>query len=118
MATGQVLQRDEADSNGTTGDPRQLYYYFGGMRIGDISNDGTSNSDYVQTLAERRVIPGSGAFRLGASGGTQYADFDQSYDPINGLNYDGAATRYTVQAGVSPYVREGGAHGPCPARST
>lgn len=96
---GKVLQRDEADNNLNTGDPRELHYYFNGIAVGDVSNNGTSNIDYAASIAEHLVIPGTGPFRDGSSTSTSYADFDQSYDPINGLNYQSTATRYTVQTG-------------------
>jgi LysM repeat protein len=43
--------------------------------------------------------PGQGFFTNGASSGTQYADFDASYQPINGESSDATASRYTVQQG-------------------
>jgi len=44
-------------------------------------------------------VPGTGPFRNGATTPTSYADFDQSYDPINGLNYESTSSRYTVTEG-------------------
>ena len=69
------------------------------MRVGDISNNGTSDVDYATSITQHTTAGGLGAFRNGATTSTYFADFDQSYDPINGLNYEGAGTRYTVQAG-------------------
>ena len=85
--------------NQSGGDPRELHFYFNGLRVGDISNNGTSDVDYVASLWQHIAVPGAGAFRNGSTYATSYADFDQSYDPINGLNYESAATRYTVAAG-------------------
>lgn len=96
---GQVLQRDEADGNSSTGDPREVHYYFNGMAVGDISNNGTSDVDYAASIAEHIKVPGTGPFRDGATSSTSYANFDQSYDPINGLTYQNAPTSYMVQAG-------------------
>jgi YD repeat-containing protein len=96
---GQILQRDEADNNGSTGDPRDLHYYFDGMRVGDVSNNGTSNIDYVTAISVHQVAPGTGPFRNGQSYMISYADFDQSYDRINDYDYDSTSTRYTVQDG-------------------
>ena len=79
-----ILQRDEAD-NQSTGDPRELYYYFNGMRVGDIGNNGTSDTDYVGSVSAHTVAAGTGPFRYGSAFSTQFADFDQSYDPINGI---------------------------------
>lgn len=97
-ASGQILQRDEND-NQSGGDPRELHFYFNGLRVGDISNNGTSDVDYVASIASHTATGGTGAFRGGSSSSTNYADFDQSYDPINGLTYESTATRYTVQSG-------------------
>ncbi|WP_197279280.1 LysM peptidoglycan-binding domain-containing protein [Novosphingobium sp. AAP1] len=97
-ANGQVLQRDEND-NQSGGDPRELHFYFNGLRVGDISNNGTSDVDYVTSIASHTATGGTGAFRGGSSSSTNYADFDQSYDPINGLTYESTSSRYTVQSG-------------------
>jgi YD repeat-containing protein len=95
---GLILQRDEAD-NQAGGDPRELHYYFNGIRVGDISNNGTSDVDYVASIGAHQASQGAGAFRYGSAYSTSYADFDQSYDPINGLSYQSTASRYTVQEG-------------------
>ncbi len=97
-AEGLILQRDEADGL-SGGDPREIHYYAGGIAVGDISNNGTSDVDYVASIASHRKVPGSNAFQNGSNSSTPYADFDQSYDPINGLTYESAAARYTVQSG-------------------
>ena len=108
---GQVMQRDEAD-NQSGGDPRELHYYFNGIAVGDIGNNGTSDVDYATSIAEHRapVATGShaGAFNYGTVSNvlksnvnvsTPYADFDQAYDPINGLTYQNTSSQYTVAAG-------------------
>jgi|GEM_PF-5132877 len=46
-----------------------------------------------------RTVSRGGLFQNGASAGVRYADFDQSYDPINGLTYQQSPNAYTVQAG-------------------
>ncbi|MEI9851975.1 MAG: LysM peptidoglycan-binding domain-containing protein [Sphingomonas sp.] len=97
-AEGRVLQRDEWDAL-PGGDPRELHYYFNGVRVGDISNDGTSNTDYAASIAAAAAVPGTGAFRGGAASGAPHADFDQSYDAINGFSHESAASAYVVQAG-------------------
>jgi LysM repeat protein len=111
-ANGQILQRAEADNRypsnprdpdsadyKTTGDPHELHFYFNGLRVGDISNNGTSDVDYATSIASHIATGGTGAFRGGSSSSTSYADFDQSYDPINGLTYESTSSRYTVQSG-------------------
>jgi hypothetical protein len=45
------------------------------------------------------VLPGTGFFTNGATTPTAYADFDASYQPINGLDGQDTASRYTVQDG-------------------
>ena len=106
------MQRDEADNNQSGGDPRELHYYFNGIAVGDIGNNGTSDVDYATSIAEHRapVATGShaGAFNYGTVSNvlksnvnvsTSYADFDQAYDPINGLTYQNTSSQYTVAAG-------------------
>lgn len=58
---GQILQRDESDNQSSHGDPRELHYYFNGMGVGDISNNGTSDVDYVTSIARRVPQPASGS---------------------------------------------------------
>src|SRR3712207_1241456 len=84
---GLILQRDENDNNATGGDPRELYYNFNGSRLGDVSNNGTSDVDYVTSINRHTTAQGTGPFDGGATTATPYADFDQSYDPVNGPNY-------------------------------
>ena len=95
---GQVMLRREQD-NLSTGDPKELHYYFNGLKTGVISNNGTSDVDYAASIAQHTAAPGTGPFQNGAASGSSYADFDQSYDPINGLNYQQTASRYTVREG-------------------
>jgi hypothetical protein len=100
-AYGQVLVREES-KNGIIG-PRQLYYYFAGMRIGDVGNNGPSPSlvDYAQQLATRGAAQPTGLYRNGRP--VASADFDENYQPIN-AGYPGvAASSYTVQGGDTLY---------------
>jgi hypothetical protein len=48
---GQILTRTETD-NLSSGDPKELHYYFNGMGVGDISNNGTSDVDYAASIAQ------------------------------------------------------------------
>lgn len=102
-AQGQVLQRVETpgSSQGYPNAPRpkEQHFYFDGVRMADVSNNGTSNIDYAASITVHQTKPGTGYFRNGAATGTPFADFDQSYDPINGLTYDSAPSSYAVQAG-------------------
>lgn len=96
-AYGQVLLREQKDSSGLIG-TRQLYYYFDGNRIGDVSNNGPSRVDYAEALKQRAEGPvAPGAFRQGHA--VASADFDENYEPI-GPNYPAqAASQYTVRSG-------------------
>ena len=68
-AFGQVLKRDEAD-NRPNGDPHEVHYYFNGLMIGDVSNNGTSDVDYAASIAapltalSRRFCSASVATRI------------------------------------------------------
>jgi hypothetical protein len=44
-----ILQRDEADNNSSTGDPRALHFYFNGMAVGDVGNNGTRDIELEVT---------------------------------------------------------------------
>ncbi len=93
-ANGLILQRDETDyTSSTSGNPRELHYYFNGIRVGDISNDGISNTDYAagasannavasasyaDTIRTRNGYTAYGAFRGGGNTPQPYADFDRA----------------------------------------
>ncbi|MGY1490817.1 LysM peptidoglycan-binding domain-containing protein, partial [Methylobacillus pratensis] len=71
------------------------YYYVDGKRVGDVSNDGPSRTDYAQAMANRHAPQGNYANWKPISS----ADFDQNYEPIS-PNYPGfAASSYTVRNG-------------------
>ena len=55
-ANGLILQRDENDANTTTGDPRELHFYFNGMAVGDVGNNGTSDIDYAASDGLWRLL--------------------------------------------------------------
>jgi YD repeat-containing protein len=95
---GRVLQRDEEDGLGT-GDPRDLHYYFNGVQLGGVSNNGTSDVDYVTGIARHTAAAGTGPFAGGAANATNHVDFDQSYDPINGITASSTGSRYTTVQG-------------------
>ena len=95
-ANGQILTRQERDNNNSQGDPKDLYYYFSGIRVGDIGNNGPSQTDYA-TAIYRRYSPSTNPWRNGAE--KRYADFDQSYDPINAGVGNGSNSSITVRDG-------------------
>src|ERR1044072_356491 len=99
---GQVIRRDEADNNSTTGDPHEIWYRYGGRQIGYTGNNSSLESDYKTTIEQRINTPflaGDAPFRFGASTATSYADFGQSLDPINSYSQGSGGGSYTVRAG-------------------
>jgi len=93
---GRIAQRDTVTNSNA---PHARYYYYGNIQVGDVSNDGTSDVNYAASITDHRKVPGSGLFQFGATTGTHVADFDASFDPINGLTYDESPSTYTVQDG-------------------
>jgi YD repeat-containing protein len=101
-ARGQVLSRKEVDTNTSTGDPKQLHYYFDGMKVGEVSNNGPAELDYAVALNYRTAnIPASSPWRYETH--WSVADFDQSYDPVTtgSRGTAGTASSYTVRDGDS-----------------
>ncbi len=61
----------------------------------------------VTSIARHTAVPGNGFFTNGSATATSHADFDASYQPINGLDGQDTASRYTVQDGdTSPPASE------------
>ena len=98
-AMGRVLKRTE--NGGGAANPVEYYFYFDGMRIGDIGNNGSSQASYAETINDRTRAVQTGAFRSGQ--GQPYANFDQSYSPINAQSamVSGSGAAYAVRAGDS-----------------
>jgi hypothetical protein len=111
---GEVMKRDVVFNSGSTTAPHEMHYYLAGMAIGDITNNGTSATDYVTQIAARTAVNsgsgfnptvgyttpnGYGPFAGGANTGSPYADFDQSYDPINGYDSGATAINYVIKQG-------------------
>jgi hypothetical protein len=97
---GEITIRDvDAPFSGKTTAPYAQYYYYDGIAMGDVSNDGTSNVDYVSAIAQQRQASVGGLFRGGQNSGTAVGEFNPGYDTINGLSYQSTASAYTVQAG-------------------
>jgi LysM domain len=55
--------------------------------------------NYAAAIADHRKVVGGGLFQFGATSGTHVADFDQSYDTINGLTAQSGPSSYTAQSG-------------------
>ena len=96
-AAGQILSRVESSS--ASSNPAEYYYDFNGMRVGDIGNNGPSQTNYAAAIAQRTQAAQTGPFANG--GAVSFADFDQSYDAINPFSQAeaGVSQTYTVQAG-------------------
>jgi len=97
-AFGQIKTRS-SNYTSSTSRPTDYYYYFNRQQIGHIGNDGTDNVDFTTSIARHTTLAGTGNFRGGATSPTYIADFDESYDAINGLNAQDSSGHYTVQAG-------------------
>lgn len=95
---GQVIKRDEKD-NLSGGDPHEVWYRFSGRQIGYVGNNGSLDTTYANSIANRTATPGSGAFFNGASSSTNAADFDLAYDAVNSYTQGSNAGMYIVQAG-------------------
>jgi len=97
---GMIIDRTEAAQGGS---PRTLRYVFGGVQMGEVGNNGTDNMSFAASVADRLVIQptptAAGPFHNGATSGTQFADFDQSYDAINSASDAGAGSTYVVASG-------------------
>jgi hypothetical protein len=97
---GMIVDRTEAASGGT---PRTLRYVFGGMQMGEVGNDGTTNTSFAASVADRLAVQptptAAGPFRNGGTSGTPFADFDQSYDAINSSLDPGTGSTYVASAG-------------------
>ncbi|QDQ25733.1 LysM peptidoglycan-binding domain-containing protein [Chitinimonas arctica] len=95
-AEGQILRRDER-IDGQIYRWRQ-YYYAGGTRVGDVSNDGPSRTDYATAL-QKLNSDESNDSRYANWTARDSADFDQNYDPIS-PDYPGSTgSSYTARQG-------------------
>jgi hypothetical protein len=101
---GMIASRDEElNTAGEDPGPRQLRYHYAGIQIGEAGNNGTDNLEYMASIRDRLTpAPSSpGLFRNGATGATPFADFEQSYEAINGLGTASTGQSYTVEGGES-----------------
>jgi YD repeat-containing protein len=98
---GMVVDRREADGNYAAGDPHEVHYEFAGLQLGEIGNNGTDNLEYSQSIRDRLTVQPntSGAFRGGVTTPTPFADFEQSYDAINGSSNADTGSGYTARGG-------------------
>ncbi len=98
---GQTLTMDTNDASGknTIKAPHTRYLVFDGIQRGDVTNDGTTDVDYVTSIKDNTTQSGYGFFFHGSGTASPYADFSASYQPVNGLSVQGTASNYTVQDG-------------------
>jgi len=98
-ANGQAIKRDEADYNVSAGDPHEVWHRFGGKQMGHVGNNGTLDTDYATSIANRTIAPGTGAFRFGSANGAIEGDFDLSGEGFTSYGQGVGAGGYTVREG-------------------
>ncbi len=94
---GQVMSRTEYSS--ATDNPKDIYYYFNGLRVGDVGNHGSSETDYATAIAKRGAAPPTGAFDNEYNMPSINADFDQSYSPIGPGSEGNSAGSFIAREG-------------------
>eukprot|EP01035_Chromulina_nebulosa_P034183 gene34184-45842_t len=69
--------------------------------MGEVGNNGTDNVNYVASIANRLAPRASttSPFANGSTYATPVADFEQSYDAINGASTASTGSSYTVNDG-------------------
>lgn len=99
---GQVLDRKEADNNTALDDPWDRYFYFNGVRVGEITNNaGFVPGTYVTAVNARTAKPSTGPstpFLTGNTGSFD-ADFDQAYEALTPGSVRGSGSAWTVRDG-------------------
>ena len=90
---------NEIVSNISTAGPASEYYEFDGVQEGVVTNNGTTNVDYAQSIASQQAVPGSGYFANGATTGTPFAAFGTTSNQIDAQSVNANAPTYTVQSG-------------------
>jgi YD repeat-containing protein len=98
---GEIIRRDEADGNGSAGDPHEIWYRYGGRQLGYVGNNGTLDTDYLTSIDNRMRTPPTNpnAFLFGSATAVSYADFSQALNPVNSYAQGSDAGSYTVRAG-------------------
>jgi hypothetical protein len=96
-ALDQTIRRDEADGNTSTGDPHQVWYRFDGRQLAYLSNDANyDGTDYQDSVADRLVAAGTGAFHNGQGYGATIAQFGEVAAPITTYAHGADGGGYTV----------------------
>jgi LysM repeat protein len=104
---GQIIRRDETRPGTApsyqTGSPHEVWYRFAGRQLGYTGNNGSNDMGTSASIQERQIAaptPGNaGTFRNGSTYGISYADFAQSYDPLNSYAQGSGSGTYTVRSG-------------------
>jgi YD repeat-containing protein len=94
---GQVMSRTEYSQ--VTTNPINLYYYFNGVRMGEVSNNGPGQTDYSTAIAQRSAPPQTGPFKTAYGVPASAADFEQAFTPISPGSEPNTASNYTVREG-------------------
>ncbi|GLK50144.1 hypothetical protein GCM10017620_31180 [Brevundimonas intermedia] len=97
---GQVLRRTEADNNASLSDPKDVYYYFGGVRVGEVTNNPGWGDGYAWAVSRRTLKPSSTStpFITGNAAGVA-TDFGQAYESLTPGSVRNGASAYTVRDG-------------------
>jgi YD repeat-containing protein len=98
----QVMSRKEYSS--ASSNPEELYYYFNGVQVGDVGNDGPSTTDYATAIAAHKILssntsPWANATSTYAGSAVSFADFSQGYQPVGPGTDTATAGSYTVHDG-------------------
>jgi LysM repeat protein len=104
---GQIIRRDETRPYyapaAQTGSPHEVWYRFAGRQLGYTGNNGTNDLTAAASVGERQLVSPTagniGTFRNSSTYGSSYADFAQSYDPLNSYNQGAGSGSYTVRSG-------------------
>ena len=104
---GQIIRRDETRPYyapaAQSGSPHEVWYRFAGRQLGYTGNNGTNDVTTSASISERQMVSPTagniGTFRNSSTYGSSYADFAQSYDPLNSYAQGAGAGSYTVRIG-------------------
>ncbi len=91
--SGQVLDRRDTLVGVNGNAPRTLSYVFDGVKLGEVGNDGPADTDYATAIGRRNTAPVA-PWRYDYE--RPFADFDQSYSPINPTSGGSAASAGSV----------------------
>jgi len=93
---GQVIRRDEYDTNGSMGDPHGIWYRFNGREVATSANQPTPTQMTYDESADARSVTPPSNYTFTAQ---PTVDSDLSYDQISSYRQGSAAGRYVVQGG-------------------